>query len=1399
MRLRDKLGFGGGSEDELAMVSLTEDELADLRGRVNELSLEIKGKRFPAEVNRTASQKVEQIAHSAAEVTSAELPYPDPAQNPRTEDLAAALNNLAGSLVPEVVRDSVSEREVEQFQHHVDDTLALVRDAEELDHVIHEFDVITKYQKDLQADAERTDLDRDEVPPGDREDIYAGPRVREKFDKAAENPECPLWVGTGTRTGRDASIEKHHLRRHQGVFGITGHGKSTYLTNAAYQLARAGSGLCFIDPKGDDSERLMEILPEDRIDDVVWLEPGGSHEYISGFNFINVGLDPDDPNFDTALSALIEDLVALLGAGDYWGPRMDRVFRTLVRAMNEYNRRFPEKRDLNLVDLYYVLKSPESRHEFHYRIKSAGIHFVEDYLEDIAEFDDGDLEPLLGRFQQWVQDRMARRMIGFRDSDVNIQKVVEEGKILIVRMGGQPKELKRMLGMAVLRRIWSTIRSRAEMDEWERDQFYTFVDEFDNIAKTGEAIPTMLSESRSLGMGLTFCCQYPSQLPEDIVDAMMVNCDTMLSFNPGSKKQARIIGPKIGKDSQPLLDESPFHLWMRITIDETNERSDPFRVYTHPPYPPRRGREERDAEIMRSLEKYGKPEPTDSEEKRALLYNRGNGPWESGLGRDLVQAISEGEDPLIEIAKQELRQAYQDGELVTGEPNLSTSKGDEASPSQSQSLSATGAGGEDEPTDAERLAEDYQTDIFESIWAARLQAGLEPGETVPYEAAEQEIERRLGDTGYLSQLSNAIEKLPGDHVIRERNDGELHLGLTARGRGEVTHQDTGSSGSGGGEDHRWVLSQVFVAFTRLGYLTTLPEQEGEEQPDGLSKAPIDVTDVDDDLSPNEMMAAMEDRREELREEYPGVWNLAGADNVSIEAETSTFTYPFQTFRNLGKAMESGDLCVFATKDGRADHGDFGHYGRRLEQVLYDTTGPLRGGNKTIHHDRLTLMKHRDDQDRERFYTQGSHYKVDDGSKALRPRRDDQYDSTAWYRDPGTDEIVACYSKSGSIPGDGEFARFEDVDDVVDNGRTSVPAYYEYDQSDGEYVVYTAEGDKNFYPSEEELEDEWERFNKPYIPEADLPEMPSEDDFLIVIFPDDDNPQYDQPQVYEGGETTPLFEYTDVNLDMPELGETAAPTRGDNQDAEDPPEAAESTEVEEPTDGQSMDVVENRLSPGALSAKTMVDEDLCADILQGTYKPRREHREGLRKALKALRPQDASSEDLPPVFNEPWFKREEAMNSPAAPSADAADTDEVGPDSDEEDTTSADQSDSSEEPAADTGNETSPTTTESLEDSDAGPGVSLAEARAVAGEEEHTPKHRDSLDEVVDPGSTPRERHQAETDADTPEETTGSEAPSRPTEEDTIDEDQKQAAGAATEDETEEDQSGAEDSFFERYN
>lgn len=56
--------------------------------------------------------------------------------------------------------------------------------------------------------------------------------------------------------------------------GKTGVGKSTLLLNMAISDVQNGKSICIIDPHGDIAETILNYIPQERIDDVIYFNPG---------------------------------------------------------------------------------------------------------------------------------------------------------------------------------------------------------------------------------------------------------------------------------------------------------------------------------------------------------------------------------------------------------------------------------------------------------------------------------------------------------------------------------------------------------------------------------------------------------------------------------------------------------------------------------------------------------------------------------------------------------------------------------------------------------------------------------------------------------------------------------------------------------------------------------------------------------------------------------------------------------------------------------------------------------------------------------------------------------------------------------------------------------------------
>lgn len=725
------------------------------------------------------------------------------------------------------------------------------------------------------------------VPPGTpRFDFeaagVAGPHVdeqeRARTMLTGTQPGDPFWYGWGKQRGTEAGVFEDTLATHQFVGGATGEGKTTLLKHFCRQVADRGYGALFYDPKGRDAEDVVGLLPDHREDDLVFIELGGDRDRQVGFNFLEVPVPdagPADPAYQQALESLVDDAVAMIAQSSTqdstWGARMDRVARNLIRGMGKVGY------DCTLLDLFFALSSEERREAYARMLSEERVEWIVEYAEEhLAHMDDADLEPLVGRLQQWVENDLLREIVSFPESTVSIEDIVRDGKIVVVRDASTSDTAGPLVATALLRRVWVAVREQTmREDRPDPPPFYAILDEFNEIATRQSNITEILSDARAFGLSITAATQdLSAQLGDEIANAIEGQMRTFLSFNPGRSGDAKLIAHQHSSDvdADDLLNLSKYHFYMR-TDDARDELTPTYEVRAFRPLDETdlaRTDVETQQLIERSLERYGAERRTSDDVKADSPF-------------------------------------YQDTPGTAAD------------------------------ADTAETACIPATRVLEATWVAQVRAADTRDEDgyAPLSAVTRELRRRLDGDPTDAELSNAVERtlFGSDLADVERRSGKPSVRLTDAGTAELFAQDTGSDQRGGGIDHRHLLQRAHEALTRLGFVVQLPEQDDPGLPDGIADLPIDPMD-------GKTLDEVEERRDALQEYYAGVWALTEGTPANLEAETSTIKKPGRTLANLRKAVNNDRVCLFAVPDGTAEGEDLAYWAQRAEQIFRDDDGDL---------------------------------------------------------------------------------------------------------------------------------------------------------------------------------------------------------------------------------------------------------------------------------------------------------------------------------------------------------------------------------------------------------------------------------------------------------------------------
>ncbi len=371
-------------------------------------------------------------------------------------------------------------------------------------------------------------------------------------------------------------VKKEDRRRHMYLLGKTGTGKSTLMKNLVLGDIYDGEGVAVVDPHGDLVEEIMDLIPENRIKDVVYLDPSDMEHPIA-LNMLD--LKPGE-SIELLADGIVSVFIKLFGHS--WGPRLQYLLtNTIITLLLCQN--------VSLLAVQRILVDRNYRRFLLKQIKDPFIlKFWNDEYEALAanpKLIAETLSPIQNKVGRFLSSPLVRNMIGQIKSSIDLQEIMNSGKILLINLsqGKIGEENTSLLGGMIVTRLYTNAMQRANMPETQRRDFYLYVDEFQNFAT--DTFVKILSEARKYALNLMVTHQYIDQLPSNIQDAIFGNVGTLMNFVVGPKDAARLekeYTPYL--DAEDLVNLERFKLVNKITID--GAQSKPFTATALPPsYP----------------------------------------------------------------------------------------------------------------------------------------------------------------------------------------------------------------------------------------------------------------------------------------------------------------------------------------------------------------------------------------------------------------------------------------------------------------------------------------------------------------------------------------------------------------------------------------------------------------------------------------------------------------------------------------------------------------------------------------------------------------------------------------------------------------------------------------------
>jgi CxxC-x17-CxxC domain-containing protein len=358
----------------------------------------------------------------------------------------------------------------------------------------------------------------------------------------------------------------------------------------------AGHGVCYVDPHGDTAEKILDYIPSNRINDVVYFNPADL-EFPVGFNILESVTEDKKHLVSNGLMGVFKKIWP-----DVWSARMEYILQNCVMALLDYP-------GATLLGINRLLVDDDYRKRVVSKIRDPIVKtfWVAEFESWTDKYKAEALPAIQNKVGQFLAASVIRNIVAQVKSTIDVRSIMDEGKIFIVNLskGRIGEDNMRLLGGMLISNMQMAAMERVNIPEADRRDFYLFVDEFQNFAT--ESFASILSEARKYRLSLTVAHQYIEQLSDEVKAAVIGNVGTLLAFRIGSTDAEfleREFTPQFTADD--LVNLTKYNVYLKLMVDGV--ATSPFSATTLPPMAKFTGNANK--VIQTSRERYAIPRAT---------------------------------------------------------------------------------------------------------------------------------------------------------------------------------------------------------------------------------------------------------------------------------------------------------------------------------------------------------------------------------------------------------------------------------------------------------------------------------------------------------------------------------------------------------------------------------------------------------------------------------------------------------------------------------------------------------------------------------------------------------------------------------------------------------------------
>ncbi len=360
-------------------------------------------------------------------------------------------------------------------------------------------------------------------------------------------------------------------RQHLLVLGKSGTGKSSLLKNIVATDIRAGRGVVVIDPHGDLSEELLQLVPNWRRDHLVYFDPA-DEQFAVALNLLHARSPAERHRVVAGVVAAFKSVWA-----DSFGPRLSYILTNGLAALTECS-------DVSLLALPRMLVDDHFRDRVVRQVRDPITRqfWTREWPLWDARFRSEAIAPVLNKVNALLGSPVMRAALGQVRAKWDARWLMDHRRIFIANLskGRLGAENANLLGSMLVAQFSQAAMSRADVQESDRVDCTLVVDEFASVVS--DEFQQLLSEARKYRLATVLCGQMIDQASDDLQAALFGNVGSIVSFRVG-ESDATQLAREFANDFTPAHFTDLDNFEVCVKLSEQGRQRTPFRGRTFPP------------------------------------------------------------------------------------------------------------------------------------------------------------------------------------------------------------------------------------------------------------------------------------------------------------------------------------------------------------------------------------------------------------------------------------------------------------------------------------------------------------------------------------------------------------------------------------------------------------------------------------------------------------------------------------------------------------------------------------------------------------------------------------------------------------------------------------------------